>query len=84
MKLELNNSGAWKHALSFRAEHLAAVRKAVHVLGRANASADPRRCTTWRIRGERAPTDALDAPVLAHWSPELGWRDRPQPQEDPT
>lgn len=59
MKLQVNNSGAWKNVLVFNVADMDMVQTAVNVLGVAAAEADYK--VSWRI------VDARDL-VTHHWT----------------
>ena len=59
MKLQVNNSGAWKNVLEFGVEHIEAVKRAAAHLAMASASASMDGSpVTWRV------VDSTEKPVL--------------------
>ena len=77
VKLELNNSGAWKRLGSFDADDdeqttlvLDAAEQLVKTL---HNSEDPKRCPTLRVCMDH-PRDTVDV-VLLRWDLLGGWRD---------
>lgn len=74
VRLELNNSGAWKILGRFDAaddEQTALVLDAAETLVKTlHNSEDPKRCPTLRVSID----DSLGS-VLLRWQLELGWRD---------
>ena len=78
IRLELNNSGAWKVLGRFDAaddEHCSLVLDAAEELVKTlHNSEDPKRCPTLRVSFDDAGRDSLGS-VLLRWDIEGGWRD---------
>lgn len=77
VRLELNNSGAWKVLGRFDAaddEQTSLVLDAAETLVKTlHNSEDPKRCPTLRVSIDH-PTDSVDV-VLLRWDLAHGWRD---------
>lgn len=65
MKLQVNNSGAWKNVLVFGIEDIEVVQAAVNTLGACAANAEYK--VTFRI------VDAREA-VTHHWTTDAQWK----------
>lgn len=64
MKLQVNNSGAWKNVITFSVERVDQVKE--HVAALALIGEEAEYSTSWRI------LDGQDRVVL-HWSAPKGW-----------
>jgi hypothetical protein len=67
MKLQVNNSGAWKNVVTFDINDIEAIRRAATTLGTAASFAGSP--VSWRI------VDALDE-VAQYWDIDKLWTDR--------
>lgn len=70
MKLQVNNSGAWKNVMEFPAAALLRVRQLVGDLG--DISSENGYMATWRVQGDERPTDR-EPPIVAAWDFLRGW-----------
>lgn len=64
MKLQINNSGAWKTVTTFTAADLATVKRHAECLGQMDHEAGCR--STWRVLDDAGQVDW-------HWNPVRGW-----------
>jgi hypothetical protein len=66
MKLQVNNSGAWKNVINFDADQLATVQGLAQRLGQLAFTAHRSQGVSFRVADEHDS-------VLAHWTPQGGW-----------